>query len=168
MATKPQFAPGQDMSDVSPEDVIEAKKRAKDTKAYDKAMPEADTTTGKLKGESVMDKIEKYNPGAKESIDVGVQNTRRYGDAAAEEFKKGNYGTAAKEVIKGIGSTAKTMYIDVPVEAARAGMNRLKYGPKMASGGSVSSASKRADGIAQRGKTRGTIVMCGGGMAKRK
>ena len=29
-------------------------------------------------------------------------------------------------------------------------------------------ASARADGIAQRGKTRGTIVMCGGGMAKRK
>lgn len=36
---------------------------------------------------------------------------------------------------------------------------------KMASGGS---ASSRADGIAQRGKTRGTMVMCGGGMAKRK
>lgn len=30
-------------------------------------------------------------------------------------------------------------------------------------GGSVSSASKRADGIAQRGKTRGKMVMCGGG-----
>lgn len=30
-------------------------------------------------------------------------------------------------------------------------------------GGSVGSASKRADGIAQRGKTRGTMVMCGGG-----
>lgn len=28
-------------------------------------------------------------------------------------------------------------------------------------------ASKRADGIAQRGKTRGTIVMCGGGMYKK-
>ena len=27
-------------------------------------------------------------------------------------------------------------------------------------------ASKRADGIAQKGKTRGTIVMCGGGMYK--
>lgn len=27
-------------------------------------------------------------------------------------------------------------------------------------------ASKRADGIAQRGKTKGTIVMCGGGMYK--
>jgi hypothetical protein len=36
-----------------------------------------------------------------------------------------------------------------------------------AKGGSVS-ASKRADGIAQRGKTRGTMVMCGGGMAKGK
>lgn len=27
-------------------------------------------------------------------------------------------------------------------------------------------ASSRADGIAQKGKTRGTIVMCGGGMYK--
>jgi hypothetical protein len=30
------------------------------------------------------------------------------------------------------------------------------------------SASSRADGIAQRGKTKGTIIMCGGGMAKGK
>ena len=37
---------------------------------------------------------------------------------------------------------------------------------RMAKGGS---ASSRADGCAQRGKTRGTIVaMCGGGMAKGK
>ena len=35
-------------------------------------------------------------------------------------------------------------------------------------GGKISSASSRADGIAQRGKTRGTMVMCGGGMAKGK
>ncbi len=35
-------------------------------------------------------------------------------------------------------------------------------------GGKVSSASKRADGIAQRGKTRGTMVMCKGGMTKGK
>ena len=38
----------------------------------------------------------------------------------------------------------------------------------MKRGGSVGSASKRADGIAQRGKTRGTTVaMCGGGMYKK-
>jgi hypothetical protein len=35
----------------------------------------------------------------------------------------------------------------------------------MAKGGLT--ASKRADGIAQRGKTKGTIVMCGGGMYKK-
>lgn len=36
--------------------------------------------------------------------------------------------------------------------------NRMKGGPRMRSGGSVSSASKRADGIAVKGKTRGKIV----------
>ena len=35
---------------------------------------------------------------------------------------------------------------------------------KKAKGGYV----KAADGIASRGKTRGTMVMCGGGMTKRK
>jgi hypothetical protein len=35
-------------------------------------------------------------------------------------------------------------------------------------GGSVSSASRRADGIATKGKTKGTIIaMCGGGMYKK-
>ena len=36
---------------------------------------------------------------------------------------------------------------------------------KMAKGGS---ASSRADGIAQKGKTRGTMIMCGGGMTRGK
>ncbi len=36
---KPKFSPDQDMSNLSPEDVKEAKIRAKATKAYDKAMP---------------------------------------------------------------------------------------------------------------------------------
>jgi len=36
-------------------------------------------------------------------------------------------------------------------------------------GGSVSSASKRADGIATKGKTKGKMIaMCGGGMYKGK
>jgi hypothetical protein len=38
----------------------------------------------------------------------------------------------------------------------------------MAKGGKVSSASKRADGIATKGKTKGTMIaMCGGGMYKK-
>lgn len=88
MATKPDFAPGQDMSDVSPADLAEAKARAKARKAYD----DATTTT----------------------------------PAAPKPAEK-------------------------PVKKAGGG-----------------SASSRADGIAQRGKTRGTMVMCGGGMARGK
>lgn len=41
----------------------------------------------------------------------------------------------------------------------------MKPAKKMAGGGS---ASSRADGCAERGKTRGTIVACGGGMMKAK
>jgi hypothetical protein len=39
---------------------------------------------------------------------------------------------------------------------------------KNAKGGKISSASSRADGIAERGKTKGTLVMCGGGYMKGK
>lgn len=41
----------------------------------------------------------------------------------------------------------------------------MKPAKKMAGGGT---ASARADGIAQRGKTKGTMIMCGGGMARGK
>ena len=43
---------------------------------------------------------------------------------------------------------------------------REAMGSKFAKGGSVSSASSRADGCAERGKTKGTMVMYGGGMTK--
>ena len=84
------------------------------------------------KNKSLMDAVEKYNEGAKESVAVGEKNTRDAGNAAADSFKKGNYGTAAKEVAKGLGSAAKTLAVDVPTEAFRAGMNRLTNGEKMA------------------------------------
>jgi len=48
------------------------------------------------------------------------------------------------------------------------GENTNAMGDTYKKGGKVSSASSRADGIAQRGKTRGTMVMCGGGMSKGK
>ena len=137
------------------EDMSEEELSSKSGKAYDKTMPEPDTTTGKLQGKSIMDMIEKYNPGAKETIKEGELATEKYGNNASSEFKKGNYGSALKEGAKGLGSAAKTMAVDVPVEAARAAILRLKHGEKMAGGGT---ASSRADGIAQRGKTRGTII----------
>jgi hypothetical protein len=42
--------------------------------------------------------------------------------------------------------------------AAEGGMKKGGKVKKMAKGGSVGSASKRADGIASRGKTRGRMV----------
>jgi hypothetical protein len=53
------------------------------------------------------------------------------------------------------------------IEAKEAAQNEKAYtaaSKNMKSGGS---ASSRADGIAQRGKTKGTLVMCGGGMYKK-
>jgi hypothetical protein len=49
-------------------------------------------------------------------------------------------------------------------EAAQERASRTdEMGNTYKKGGAVRSASKRGDGIAQRGKTRGTLVMCGGG-----
>lgn len=42
-----------------------------------------------------------------------------------------------------------------------------KPAPKVEKKAAGGTASSRADGIAQRGKTKGTIVMCGGGMYKK-
>ena len=49
-------------------------------------------------------------------------------------------------------------------KAKQAPTTKTEMGKLFAKGGT---ASSRADGIAQRGKTRGTIVMCGGGAYKK-
>ena len=51
--------------------------------------------------------------------------------------------------------------VDVDDMKTRAKIKAMGY-----AGGGMT-ASKRADGIAERGKTRGTMVMCGGGMYKK-
>lgn len=68
---------------------------------------------------------------------------------------------AAKSVGSGIGSL-----FNKAIENYKSTVPRYNKEKKMAKGGT---ASSRADGIAQRGKTRGTMAaMCGGGMAKGK
>lgn len=112
----------------TPEDVEFEKLMKRSGKAYDKAMPEADTTYGGME----------VKPLGRARPDSG-------GD------------------VKPIGRARPDSDLEVkPIGRARGSSKDY------AKGGSVSSASKRADGIAQRGKTRGKIVMCGGGMAKRK
>jgi hypothetical protein len=96
----------------TPEDVKEEKYLKKATNAYDKAMPEADTTFGKLKGKT------------------------------ASQNKFGAHSTQAPKF----------------TSAETEGGASLMYRKRMKAGGSVSSASSRADGIAQRGKTKGRFV----------
>jgi hypothetical protein len=61
--------------------------------------------------------------------------------------------TNSKYVPPAVGSGIKVEKEPAPKPAA-------KVVKKMAKGGT---ASSRGDGIAQRGKTRGTMIMCGGG-----
>ena len=116
------------MEDKTPEDVAFEKMLKRSGKAYDKAMPEADTTYGEME----------VKPLGRAKPDSGLE-------------------------IKPLGRSRPDSGGDIkPLGRARGSMKDF------AKGGSVSSASKRADGIAQRGKTRGTMIMCGGGYMKGK
>ena len=109
------FGPDQDMSDVSPQDVADAKARAKARMAY---------------------------------------------EAAATTIAPMTKGMAANALNKSAGLPP----IRKKDESISGGMPPI--GQK--AGGSVSSDSKRGDGIATKGKTRGTMIaMCGGGKAKK-
>jgi hypothetical protein len=61
-------------------------------------------------------------------------------------------------------SADDSKYSEDQNKAGSSGMGAILSGKGMAKGGS---ASSRADGVAQRGKTKGTMVMCGGGMYKK-
>ena len=90
------------------------------------------------------------NPQAKA---LREQRKQRLGAAYAKQYSA--YQAASegpqKEALKQSMEKAKRDYEESPMKKG----GKVK---KYASGGSVSSASKRADGIAQRGKTKGRIV----------
>jgi len=80
--------------------------------------------------------------------------------------RKNNEMSAAKESTAA--ETARLRQRNMPAskfDASRVNPKTLLPAKGYAKGGSISSASSRGDGIAQRGKTRGTM-MCSGGMAK--
>jgi hypothetical protein len=72
-------------------------------------------------------------------------NRRPKGDTGEAEIYTAETGTPPVDPDMGSVKGAKPMPMPKPVK-------------KMAKGGAVKSASARADGIAQRGKTRGKIV----------
>jgi hypothetical protein len=65
--------------------------------------------------------------------------------------------------VKPMAKRAKPMVADKSSDAEDRASRTNAMGDTFKKGGKVSSASSRADGIAQRGKTKGTMVMCGGG-----
>ena len=67
----------------------------------------------------------------------------------------------AMGAMRGSGQRSKPMTMEERKAKAFADMGNMKKGgkvKKMASGGKVSSASKRADGCATKGKTKGKMV----------
>jgi len=92
------------------------------------------------------------------NIQTKKSTTDRDAESAARREK-------VSETLKNVGSGIGSLFSKA-VENYKSTVPRYNKEKKMAKGGT---ASSRADGIAQRGKTRGTIAaMCGGGMAKGK
>jgi len=127
--------------DMSPEDVAEDKAAKKATEAYNKAMPEADTTFGKLK-KFASNKKDEMESAAKNFDVNGAARTTLYTNPVTAP------GIAAYDTVKALREEGKNR------KAPR--LNEM--GDAYKKGGSVGTASSRADGIAQRGKTRGTFV----------
>jgi|DEB19_MinimDraft_3_1074340.scaffolds.fasta_scaffold71852_2 hypothetical protein len=213
-ARKRKFADGGETDAMSPDDVAEMKARARNAEAYDKAMPEADTTYGKLRSGNrassgrnippeLLAAIQKNRPnlsskyssvrpaGFEEALSQGKSEAIKSGLGGIKDVAKasvyGPLGAAlpsnADDLKQGMGkiSDAANRYralseaedaadreLSSQVRREARGMKKGGEAKGYAKGGSVGSASKRADGIAQRGKTRGTIVACGGGYMKGK
>ena len=117
MATK--FPPGQDMENISPKDLEEAKKYTQERKAY------------------------------KDASQIGPAPSYEGTDRFVAAAKKMQAARAANKAA-----------------AADRASRVNEMGDTYKKGGKVSSASKRADGCAVKGKTRGTMItMNGGGYA---
>ncbi len=123
------------------EDMSEEELSSKSGKAYDKAMPEPDTTFGKLK-KFASNKKDEMESAAKNFDVKEAARTTLYANPATAP------GIAAYDTVKALREEGKNR------KAPR--LNEM--GDAYKKGGSVGSASSRADGCAQRGKTRGTII----------
>jgi hypothetical protein len=155
MATKPKFSPDQDMENVTPQDLKDAKTRTKERKAYKDASKIGD------------DEDENYGHegrGQEAGIGKRVISTGLKGAGKAFEkiFEANEY--LDKKYGENVPENASTkagrraLFGEKPetqTQAAKYVTNTLgKY--SYAKGGMT--ASSRADGCAQRGKTRGTII----------
>jgi hypothetical protein len=154
----------------TPQDVADEKSRKKAGAAYDKAMPEPDTTTGDFdnfrkqrQGEiagrqASVDAAKKAKDTAKSKA-VYDQSVKKYErekilnpDGISKSLDKGldNIGDKVRSVGEFFGSNRMTSMDD------KAQMKARKDVKGYAGGGMT--ASSRADGCATKGKTRGKMV----------
>jgi hypothetical protein len=162
------MAKDKEIEDKTPKDVADEKARKKATKAYDEAMPEPDTTFSNLGRKAAGAAM--AIPGA---LTAGALLGPQPGSPGFIDSAK----FGAKTMYHGLAGNKKEdeeatkEYLDAAKRAQSVktkrdeGESTNAMGDKYARGGMT--ASSRADGIAQRGKTRGTVVMCGGGMYKK-
>lgn len=107
-----------------------------------------------LRDDSANVRRDQYRESGKAAVDKQDEASRRDATMAAYTPRRDPNAAARARLSSGAG------------DEAGGAMKRGGAVKKMANGGSVRSASSRADGIASKGKTRGTMVMCGGGMTK--
>jgi len=162
----------------------DAKMRAAADKAYNKAMPEPDTTTGdfdsyrKQKQDEISGRkaaiaaadAAKSERLAKAQYDRSVRDYERElaldpADKNPIGYNLRKFGDTVGDKMRGagefLGINNMTSMDDKAQMKARQDVKGYKKGgmtKKMASGGKVSSASSRADGCATKGKTKGTMV----------
>jgi hypothetical protein len=96
----------------------------------------------------------------------GVIDSAKYGGKSMYHRMAGNKKEDAEAEQEFKDATKRAQSIE---RKRNEGENTNPAGDTFKRGGSVGSASRRADGIATKGKTKGTMIaMCGGGMMKRK
>ena len=89
-----------------------------------------------------------------------VKDPQKLVDDIAKQENAEDRAAMEKYVVEPIKKVGKRLYENVrgTPEQNKAAEESLKKAGKFAKGGSVSSASKRADGCAQRGKTKGRMI----------
>jgi hypothetical protein len=165
---KRKFADGgyQDMSDMSPADVAEMRAREKATKAFNRAMPDPYE-------EGIYSKEKR-----RAALDSAMRKPMEMADEASSKIKKFADSEDGKKLMRAARFAAETSPAVASSKPALAiaeyGIDKLKeeganrrrdmgentnpMGDTFKRGGKVSSASKRADGCATKGKTKGTMI----------
>jgi len=155
MATKPTFSPDQDMENVTPQDLKDAKTRTKERKAYKDSSKIGDTEDENYSHEGrgqeagvgkrlVSTAFKGAGKGFEKIFEANEYLDKKYGENVPENEST----KAGRRALFGQSPELQT-------KAAKYVTNTLgKH--SYAKGGMT--ASSRADGIAQRGKTRGTLI----------